>query len=176
MNILQELRHAAVEVAIEEAGSPLRRNSDKPLQRQWDEWIVWAFLNRPQYTTNVALSIFYSNTRINRETLDTLKRVPREYHHQHTMITRFVSGYLPKIGARLWETNKKDQPAIDKLLDWISRSNIDTLPHDRSMGTRRDLYERNGEKRRFKQHLKVNAERQSNWDAHKRSNQWGVCK
>jgi hypothetical protein len=93
------------------------------LQKEWDRILVSSFYNYPYAKITMTVAIFRSQHQdLSLEEFNLLKRVPKNMHHFHVTVQRYVCAFLPKVAATLWKYNID---YLDKLAEAVTKLNSD---------------------------------------------------
>lgn len=120
---------------------------------------------------------FLFEQNITKEQFQALKRVPHFGWHYGADVVRFVSGYLPLLGAVLWKRGMDlNLLQFSHVVDTLQRSKLDTAEKAASSVPRLEKNEKAREKRFTRNKTTSNHVNQINYERHTRSGQWGICK
>lgn len=93
------------------------------LQESWDKRLIEACRSKHFQYMNVIVKVFLDEEKVPIQRLDTLKRTPKHVWQFGITVPRFVAAYLPNLNNLLWDSKMTDQ----QILEWLSKSNLDTL-------------------------------------------------
>ena len=93
------------------------------LQKEWDRFLVASFYEYPYAKITMTAALFRKEHQgLSLEDFNRLKRVPKNMHHFHVTVQRYVCAFLPKIAATLWKYNID---YLDKLAEAVTKLNSD---------------------------------------------------
>ena len=147
------------------------------LQFKWDVWLITAWFNRPSYYMGSISDEFRHkhNLEFDSEEIRQLKRYPYNYADRKRRVQPWICNALKKLSNVLWNCEISD--AFD-IAEQLAKTNIDSpfIPVINYLVTEEEKADEIRTKNFLKRKKKADATHQQNWDAHKRSNQWGVTK
>jgi hypothetical protein len=127
------------------------------LQKEWDRILVSSFYNYPYAKITMTVAIFRSQHQdLSLEEFNLLKRVPKNMHHFHVTVQRYVCAFLPKVVTKL-NSDCREKP-VDEFTQQQEVSELRKAKYDSKTATlkRVSLRRRNA--------------------IHGRNNQWHVTK
>jgi hypothetical protein len=146
----------------------------KQLQFEWDRLLVESFYVRSNYSMSLVVKMFNEAYETSDEEVFALLRTPRMGFQLKIGVSRFICAYLPKIGEALWKYNKDRAFEVAKVVNSLkSDTRINAVDEEK---VRKEHTEVGYAKRKYRQARTERVKDNELWNAHRRSNQWGVSK
>ena len=145
------------------------------LQKEWDRFLVSSFYEYPYAKIVMTAAMFRKEQQdLSLEDFNHLKRVPKNMHHFHVTVQRYVCAFLPKIAATLWKYNID---YLDKLAEAITKLNSDCREKPVDEFTReQEVLELRRSTYDSKTATLKRASLRKRKEMHGRNNQWHVTK
>ena len=143
------------------------------LQYKWDIYLITAWFTKPHYKLWKLCKEFKEKYDVTWEDCNELKRYPTAYLSVGVRVQPWICAALPKISNVLW--NKEITDVFDMAND-LKDSSYGSHIKSNNIILKEDAKEIRQSKEVSRQFIKESKKFKENWDANKRSNQWGVTK